>query len=227
MFDLKIHASELSSITAGYKPGLKKWPPLSKGAKSLVESKVKQYLRHYNMKFSTSATIKGTEKEEEAIDLLNQYRGTTYEKNKERVIDEILTGECDIFDIQTYIIGAAIITQKIIRDIKCPEKWPNMPATWEEVKEYAKKGGYDWQGVAYMYLYDADKFRIDCVFMETDIDDVPHWQNHTQFVVMPMVDIKQRICTWGFDRDYHKEAFMLDRLEKCNEYAQYYFNRIK
>ena len=227
MYNLTIHASELSSIVAGYKPNMKKVPPLSKGAQALVKSKVKQHLRQYNMHFSTSATRKGTEKEQEAIDLLNEYRGKNYQKCTTRIKDIVLSGECDIIDLQCYDFKTGEYCQKIIRDIKCPEKWPNMPATWDEVQEYAKKGGYDWQGVAYMYLYDADKFRIDCVFMETDIDEIPSWQNHTQFTVMPNVPLKQRICTWGFDRDYHKEAFMLDRLQKCNEFAQYYYNRIK
>ena len=79
---------------------------LSETAKSEIRRIAKQDFYGFNTELRTKPMIKGTEWEQEGIDLLNTVRFTNYTKNEERVTNEQMSGCCDI------------ITDDLIIDIK-------------------------------------------------------------------------------------------------------------
>lgn len=92
---------------------------------------------------------KGIAKEAEAIELLCDVDEEFYTKNDERLRNEFIEGECDI--------RHPYINPKKIIDIK--NKWDRF--TFQKItlqKELEKD--HKWQGVGYMWLWNAEEFEI-------------------------------------------------------------------
>jgi hypothetical protein len=92
-------------------------------------------------------TQKGKEVEEESITLLSRVDFDIYHKNTERVNNDFLSGEPDIF------LGEAIMRARKITDIKSCWDYPTF------LKKIHKKAdnGYDWQVKGYMDITGADE----------------------------------------------------------------------
>ena len=122
-------------------------PELSQGAKTWIKEVWLEHEKGFREDFSSKYTRKGLQAEEDAINLVSFVDNIMYSKNKKRLIKGHLTGECDINtnfkDLET----------RVIDDMKC---------CWSP-KTFMASGMtslYEWQGISYMYLYDADVFRL-------------------------------------------------------------------
>lgn len=207
---------------------------LPKGAMSAVKEKVRQYCLDYKTDIETKGMSKGTECEQDAIDFLNFYRKTSYKKNEERKEKKYLKGTCDIIYSKKItpvkkggLTEILDISNNHIIDIKCPETWKTMPQLESEVIEAGEKSGYFWQGLGYMYLFNGVSFEL-CYCMRDTPDEyiAPYIKDDSAHKVSFDTDDKYCISSHKIDRDEDKIKFMLERLDECKKYADWYFNQL-
>lgn len=142
-------------------------PKLKKDKEAGVLSETaKEYLReiYAEVKYGishdieTSQTLKGTEVEGQSITLLSRFDKKMYSKNKERLENDFITGECDIVEELTY--------GRRITDIK--SSWN--ARTYYKHHDREVDAIYDWQLHGYIFLWNADSARIARVLINT-----PKW----------------------------------------------------
>ena len=169
---------------------------LSQTAKSYIIQLAKENYYGYRTELTNKYVLKGLEQEQDSIDLLNAVRFENYVKNEERASNEYLTGCCDI------------ITEDLILDLKTSWSLDTFPATSYELKDI---NDYEWQGRAYMYLYDRPTFELCYVMVST----------HPEFLSLydPMdmhevdhIDPAKRITSIRFERDKELEIRMEEKL---------------
>lgn len=131
---------------------------LSAAAKTALDMMAKEAVYGFHEMVDSKEMRKGIQCEPDSIDLLNAVKFARYVKNEERKTNDFLSGECDIFTVEH------------VRDIKTAWSLKTFPATVERVQDIAKKSGYDWQGRAYMALWDVDEFWIDYCMVSTPED---------------------------------------------------------
>lgn len=125
-------------------------------AKTYLNGIAKEFVYGFSNVISSKYFDKGIQCEEEAIELYNNVFFTRHTKNSERRENSWLTGEADI-----------VVPGKKIIDIKNAWSLPTFPATSDEVMAIAKKSGYDYQGRAYMALWDVDEFEVAYCMVST------------------------------------------------------------
>lgn len=145
-------------------------PSLSTGAVSFVRNIVDQMYYEYRDEVTSKYFDKGIVMELPSIEYMNTNLFTNYEKFPEgRYENDYITSRgCDIKD------------DRIIRDVKNAWSKKTMPRFKSEIMTH----DYKWQGIAYMWLFDADEFHLDYVLMTTppelrgyesdDLHDVDH-----------------------------------------------------
>jgi len=99
---------------------------------------------------------KGTEQEEQAIDLLSFYLGKLLVKNDTRINNDFVTGEPDLF------IGKNIIGCSEGFDTKCSWDIFSFPYIDDELDEQ-----YYWQAMCYMWLTGAEKWTVAYCLVNT------------------------------------------------------------
>jgi hypothetical protein len=144
----KFRASSLGEIMTDPK---KKGDVLSVGAVTAVTQLAKEFVYGYDYQVSGKYMEKGLQVEDRSIALLNEVLFTNYTKNTERKTNEWVTGECDIF------------TGSKIHDIKSAWSLQTFPV----VAFQGEDKTYEWQGRAYMMLWDVDEFEIDYCLVNT------------------------------------------------------------
>lgn len=190
---MKFRASQLGKIMTSSKT---KGEALGQTAKSYIIEQAKQDFYGYRTQLMNKYVLKGLEQEQDSIDLLNAVRFENYKKYEHRAENEWLTGSCDI------------ITEDIIIDIKSSWSLDTFPATSYEMKDL---NDYEWQGRAYMWLYDRPRFELCYVMVSThpellsqydpiDIHEVDH--------IAP----EKRITSITFERDKDIEIRMQEQL---------------
>jgi len=190
---MKFRASQLGKLMTSSRT---KGEALSQTAKSYIIQLAKENYYGYRTELTNKYVLKGLEQEQDSIDLLNAVRFENYVKNQERVENEYLTGCCDI------------ITEDSIIDIKSSWSLDTFPATTYELKDLSD---YEWQGRAYMWLYDMPTFELCYVMVSThpellsqfdpiDIHEVDH------------IDPAKRITSITFERDAEIEIRMQEQL---------------
>lgn len=129
---------------------------LSAGAITYVKNLVDQIYYEYNEEINSKYLDKGIICEQQAIDYLNDNLLTNYTKFPDGIYEnEYITSRgCDIKD------------GRKVRDIKNAWSKKTMPRFKSEVMTHEHK----WQGVSYMWLFDADEFHIDYVLMPTPVE---------------------------------------------------------
>ena len=182
---------------------------LSETAKSEIRRIAKQDFYGFNTELRTKPMIKGTEWEQEGIDLLNTVRFTNYTKNEERVTNEQMSGCCDI------------ITDDLIIDIKSSWSLDTFPATPSE----GENSDYEWQGRAYMWLYDRPAFELVYTMYTTPDDLLTEWDNLSIHRVNH-IPMHHRVTVLSYERDMEKEEQIRERLIYCNEYYSKYVNEL-
>jgi hypothetical protein len=207
---MKWHPSSIGKIMTNARS---KSEVLSETAKSYIKSIAKQDFYGYNIELNNKYIIKGIEQEQDSIDLVNAVRFTDYKKNKVRLETELMTGECDILLDDTII------------DIKTSWSLETWPATAEDGDESV----YEWQGRAYMYLYDRPSFELIYCMVSTDPKNdfglLNQWDNMSLHRV-DHIDAAKRITVIRYERDIELELAMLERLRHASEFYVQYINKL-
>jgi len=207
---MKWHPSSIGKIMTNARS---KSEVLSETAKSYIKSIAKQDFYGYNIELNNKYIIKGIEQEQDSIDLVNAVRFTEYKKNKVRLETELMTGECDILLDDTII------------DIKTSWSLETWPATAEDGDESL----YEWQGRAYMYLYDRPSFELIYCIVSTDPQNelglLNQWDNMSLHRV-DHIDAAKRITVIRYERDIELELAMLERLRHASEFYVQYINKL-
>jgi hypothetical protein len=185
---------------------------LSETAKSEIRKIAKQdfYGYSYSSDIRTKPMIKGTDWEHEGIKLLNDVRFTNkYVKNNLRVENDYMSGCCDI------------ITDDLIIDIKSSWSLETFPATPSE----GQNSDYEWQGRAYMWLYDRPSFELVYTMHTTHDDLLTEWDNLSIHRVNH-IPAHHRVTVLRYERDTAIEEQIKERLIACSEYYAQYVNEL-
>lgn len=173
---------------------------LSVGAKTEIEKLAKQLVYGYDEIVISKYMDKGTQVEDKSIELYNSVFFTSHTKNTERKTNDWITGECDIF------AGNGII------DIKSSWSLATFPATSKAGQDKL----YEWQGRAYMWLWDVDQFEIAYCLVNTP-DDLIGWED-TNLHYVDHIAEQLRVTRVPYLRDKALEQKIQARVEAANEY---------
>lgn len=179
---------------------------LSQTAKSYINQIAKENFYGYSTELSSKYLDKGTNQELESINLLNAVRFTDHKKNTLRLENDFITGECDI------------ITNDSVIDIKTPWSLDTFPELPEDID--AKE--YEWQGRAYMMLYNRFEFELVYCLVSTWDEFLSEWDNKMIHKV-DHIEPHLRITSVMFERDLEIEAQMIER---CQLATEYYIDRM-
>lgn len=179
---------------------------LSAGAKTYLGKLAKQFVYSYNKVVETKYMDKGLACEDEAIDMINRLRFESYTKNTERREDEFLTGECDI-----YVPGAKTIDTKVSWDLD----------TFPALSEDCHDSLYEWQGRAYMRLWDVPEHEVCFVMLNTPDELIRYEQRELHEV--EHIDPALRLTSITYQRDAALEEKMVN---KCRAAQKYLLNTV-
>ena len=196
---IRFRASSLSEIMIDAK---EKEETLSKGAKTALEKMAKEYVYGFNEVISGKYMDKGIIVEDESIALYNSVFFTDYKKNIERRTNDWITGECDIFT------GSKII------DIKSSWSLATFPATTAAGIDK----GYEWQGRAYMMLWDVDEFDIAYCMVNTPDELIKYEQEELHYV--DHIDEALRVTIVPYQRDMKLEEKIKVKVEAARRYLE-------
>jgi hypothetical protein len=205
---MKFRASQLGKLMTSSRT---KGEALSQTAKSYIIQKAKEDFFEYRSELNSKYITKGLAQEQDSIDLLNLVRLEDYRKSDERVENEWLTGCCDIIT-DTYII-----------DIKTSWSLDTFPATSYELKDLSD---YEWQGRAYMWLYDMPFFELCYVMVTTAPEIMGDYENGALHYVDHIAPEK-RITSITFERDKEIEIQMAERLILATEFYKEVINQLE
>jgi hypothetical protein len=197
---MKFRASQLGKLMTSPRSKVDRF---SKTAESYIITIAKQDFYGYNTDQSTNKyCLKGIHQEQDSIDLLNAVRFESYKKNEQRLENEWLTGSCDI------------ITDELIIDVKTSWSLDTFPATSYELKDLSD---YEWQGRAYMWLYDMPTFEL-CYVMVSTADDILSDYDSYAIHKVDHIDPAKRITSIRFERDKELEIQMAEKLIAATEF---------
>jgi hypothetical protein len=179
---------------------------LSQTAKSYINQIAKQDFFGYESPIINRYLDKGTNQELESIQLLNAVRFEDFHKNAVRKTNDFMTGECDIVTVSSII------------DIKTSWSLDTFP----ELPEDIDAKDYEWQGRAYMYLYDKPEFELVYCMVSTWDEFLTQYDDKTLHKV-DHIDPAKRITSMLFERDLELEQQMIER---CQVATEYYIERI-
>jgi len=205
---MKFRASSLGKLMTSSRT---KGEALSQTAKSYIIQKAKEDFFEYRSELNNKYITKGLAQEQDSINLLNLVRLEDYKKNEERVENEWLSGCCDI------------ITDTSIIDIKTSWSLDTFPATTYELKDTSD---YEWQGRAYMWLYDMPSFELCYVMVTTAPEIMGEYENGALHYVDHIAPEK-RITSITFERDKEIEIQMAERLILATEFYNEVLTQLK
>lgn len=181
---------------------------LSEGAKTYLRMLAKQVM--YNVYFEVDVKYmrKGNACEQDGIDLLNKILFKRYIKNTVRIETDLMSGECDI------------LQPAYIRDIKIAWSLQTFPATQQDAKDI----DYEFQGRAYMHLYDRPVFYVDHLMVTTPEEMRKYEQPEIHEV--DHIDPELRKTTVCYERDLVIERKMLIKCQEAQKYCEQVQQRI-
>lgn len=201
----KFRASSLAEIMT--KPKSKD-ERLSVGAKTCVEKIAKQLVYGYDETVTSKYMEKGSQVEDDSIELYNSVFFTNHRKNTERKFNDWIQGECDIF-----------APGKII-DIKSSWSLPTFPVTAAQGKDKT----YEWQLRAYMWLWDVDLSEVAYCLVNTP-DDLIGWDDPKLHYVEHITP-ELRVTLVKYERDKALEDVIKNRVEAANDYLKTFTKEI-
>ena len=196
---MKFRASQLGKLMTSSRT---KGEALSQTAKSYIIQKAKEDFFDYHSELTNKYVLKGIHQEQDSIDLLNAVRFESYKKYEHRAENEWLTGSCDI------------ITEELIIDVKTSWSLDTFPSTSYELKDL---NDYEWQGRAYMWLYDRPRFELSYVMVSTLDELLSDFDNYSLHKV-DHIDPAKRITSITFERDKELEIQMAERLIEATKF---------
>lgn len=174
---------------------------LSAGAKTALKTMAKEFIFGYHKTVETKYMDKGLALEDAGIEFLNRYWFKSYEKNTRRVESEYLTGECDI-DVP----GVETIDTKVSWSLD----------TFPLLSEDAHDMMYEWQGRAYMKLFDRPRHRVVFVLLDTP-EEMIRWEQPELHRVSHHPD-RLRVTSITYLRDLVLEEKMDRKCEVAHAY---------
>jgi hypothetical protein len=205
---MKFRASQLGKLMTSSRS---KGEVLSQTAKSYIIQKAKEDFFDYKTELTNKYVMKGIHQEQDSIDLLNAVRFENYKKYEHRAENEWLTGSCDI------------ITEDLIIDIKSSWSLETFPATSYELKDL---NDYEWQGRAYLWLYDRPRFEL-CYVMVSTADDILSDYDSYAIHKVDHIDPAKRITSITFERDKELEIQMAEKLIAATEFYNEVINQLE
>jgi hypothetical protein len=178
---------------------------LSEGAKTYLKGIAKELIYDFRKDVDVKYMRKGLACEDTSIELLNTILFKSYEKNANRVETDLFSGECDI------------LTADYIRDVKTSWDLDTFPCLTED----AHNPLYEYQGRAYMHIYDRPLFHLDYLMVSTP-EEMRKYEQASLHEV-DHIDPLLRHTTISYPRDMEIEERML---VKCRA-AQAYVEQIK
>lgn len=189
--------------------GRSKAAVISDTAKSAIRDIVKEDLYGFRSFTGNQYTQKGNLLEDLAIEMSGKMRFRNYQKHVGRVENELITGECDVLDLE----------RKLIIDTKVTWDIGTHPFFADEAMEKVKKAGYDVQMQAYMWLYGCDVANIDFWLFPCPPELLNGWGDIDQLVhLVEKIDIRERKTTVTIERDESVIQKIKDKIPHCQEY---------
>ena len=189
--------------------GRSKAAVISDTAKSAIRDIVKEDLYGFRSFTGNQYTQKGNLLEDLAIQMSGKMRLRNYQKHVGRVSNDLITGECDVLDLE----------RKLIIDTKCTWDIGTHPFFIDEAMEKVKKAGYDVQMQAYMWLYDCEVANIDFWLFPCPIELTKDWDDREQLIdLVEKIDIRERLTTVVIERDEVIIQKIKDKIPHCQEY---------
>lgn len=183
---------------------------LSKGAKTALTQYAKEMLYQYEKQVTSKEMDKGIACEPDSIALLNMVQFARYQKHEGRRKTDLLSGECDI-----YVPGARTI------DVKTSWSLDTFPVLSSDCHDPM----YEWQGRAYMHLYDVPEHEVAFCLVNTPEHLIPRWESQDLHRV-EHIDPALRITKIVYKRDAALEAKMLAKCRAAQKYMAELINRI-
>ena len=194
--------------------GRSKAAVISDTAKSAIRDIVKEDLYGFRSFTGNQYTQKGNLLEDLAIEMSGKMRFRNYQKHVGRVENELITGECDVLDLE----------RKLIIDTKVTWDIGTHPFFQDEAMEKVKKAGYDVQMQAYMQLYDCDVANIDFWLFPCPPELLKDWDDIDQLVhLVEKIDIRERKTTVVIERDEAVIRKIKDKIPHCQNYYEQLF----
>jgi hypothetical protein len=203
-------------------------PQLSDTAKRFIESMWLLNQKGFYEDLQNKQVSKGLLNEDDGLGLVSEVEGEFYIKNKVRITKGNITGECDVDFVKNGV--------RIIKDIK--SSWSPKTFMAGDLNTI-----YEWQGRAYMHLYDADEFHLhytltDCPqhlyeqevwklrnrynIIDPDEESVKplfdQLRRNLIFSDNPAYTVEERVKTFKIYRDKEKEQKLLDKIAPALEY---------
>ena len=199
--------------------GRSKAAVISDTAKSAIRDIVKEDLYGFRSFTGNQYTRKGSMLEDLAIEMSGKVRFRNYKKHEGRLNNDLITGECDVLDLE----------RKLIIDTKCTWDIGTHPFFIDEALEKVKKAGYDIQMQAYMWLYGCEEAYIDFWLFPCPIELTKDWDDREQLIdLVEKIDIRERLTSVLIHRDEAVIQKIKDKIPHCQEYyAKLYAERSK
>lgn len=194
--------------------GRSKAAVISDTAKSAIRDIVKEDLYGFRSFTGNQYTQKGNLLEDLAIEMSGKMRFRNYQKHVGRVENELITGECDVLDLE----------RKLIIDTKVTWDIGTHPFFQDEAMEKVKKAGYDVQMQAYMWLYDCEVAHVDFWLFPCPPELLKDWDDIDQLVhLVEAIDIRERKTTVTIERDESVIQKIKDKIPHCQIYYEQLF----
>lgn len=199
---------------------------LSDTAKNAIRDVVKEDLYTFRSFTGNQYTAKGNMLEDLAIEMSGKMRFKKFKKHEGRVNTDLITGECDILELNTPTIG----------DTKCTWDIGTHPFFADEAMEKVKKAGYDVQLHGYFMAYEdwylktfgkEIKFEsgfIDFWLFPCPVELTKDWDDREQLIdLVENIDIRERLTTVVIERDEAIIQKIKDKIPHCQAYYEKLF----
>lgn len=201
---------------------------LSEGAKSYIEEMVDEMVYGYKTTISSREMTKGTDVEEESIEVYNRLFFRSYHKLAE--FDnyyELKHGKNNLISVgHPDIVDAD--TMKVI-DIKSPWSKKTMPKTVKKAEKKVKEAGYDWQVKHYLYMLTKMTGKkwtdgeVAFVLSNTPEELIPDNEADSLHYMDDLSD-ELRVTIVKVELTDDDISWMDSQLMKAESYAKMYFN---
>lgn len=184
---------------------------LSKGAQTALTQYAKEMLYGYSKVVTSKEMDKGIQCEPDSINLLNMVHMTRYVKHEGRVSNDILSGECDI-----------LVPKVRTLDVKTAWSLDTFPVISDDCHDPM----YEWQGRAYMHLYDTQEHTVAFCLVSTPDDLIPRWEQvdlHKVDHIHPSL----RVTTITYKRDAKSEDKMIRKCKAAQKFLGELVERIR
>jgi hypothetical protein len=202
---MKLRAHKIGELMTNDRSGKN----VGQTAINFVKQMAKQDFYGYESPVINRYLDKGINQEFESIQLLNAVRFEDFHKNAVRKTNDFITGECDIVTVSSII------------DIKTSWSLETFPELPEEINSKT----YEWQGRAYMWLYDKPEFELVYCMVSTWDEFLTPYDDRLIHKV-DHIDPAKRITSIKFERDLELEEQMIERVKWANEYYKERINKL-